>query len=88
MTRQGCDCPICGATEIVDDTLPIDQWRLNVRGHKTVDARGLSWSECLPCRETDGNGWFAIDDDGNVVVEPTRVAALEAYGEEVERIAA
>ncbi len=81
-----CDCPVCGATEIVDKTLPIIDWRWNVRPHKVTDANGLSWSECLICKKTDGNGWFAIDDAGNVIVEPSRIAALEARGEQVERI--
>jgi len=83
-----CDCPICGATELVDGTLPVAEWRWNVRPNKVVDGRGLSWSECLICRKTDGNGWFAINDDGDVIVEPSRIAVLEARGEQVERIEA
>lgn len=83
-----CDCPVCGATELVDGTLPVSEWRWNVRPHKVVDERGLSWSECLICKKTDGNGWFAIDDDGNTIVEPSRIPVLEARGEQVERIEA
>jgi hypothetical protein len=83
-----CDCPVCGATEVVDKTLPVREWRWNVRPHKVTDARGLSWSECLRCKETDGNGWFATNEDGDVVIEPSRIAAIEARGEHVERLPA
>lgn len=82
---SSCDCPICGAKEVEDDTLPIDQWQRNVRAHKVTDARGLSWSECRLCKEMDGNGWFAFEGE-DVVVEPARIAALEARGEMVEQI--
>ncbi|MFZ3482038.1 hypothetical protein [Sphingomonas sp. 3-13AW] len=82
---DGCDCPVCGATEVVDNTLPVREWRINVRAHK-VYIDGLSWSECLLCKASDGDGWFAHDDEGNVVVNPSRIPAIEARGETVERV--
>lgn len=77
-----CDCPICGATELVDKSLPVSEWRWQVRPNK-VEIDGLWWSECLPCKATYGNGWFAIEPDGSVVIDPSRIAAMREAGHDV-----
>lgn len=77
-----CGCPICGSPEVNEAT-----GLLNVRAFKVVCERGLHWSECLVCKEADGNGWFALEDDA-IVIDPDRIAVIEARGHEVERIAA
>lgn len=53
-------CPCCGCGEVVDNTLPIAQQRLNIRGYK-IEKDGRWWSECLPCKT-----WFT--DDGYVSI--------------------
>jgi hypothetical protein len=41
-------CPHCGATEVVDCTLPVKEWRFQIRAFR-VDAS----SHCLKC-----DNWF------------------------------
>lgn len=52
-------CPRCGAKEVKDNTLPIDQWVFQIKAYR-VD----NWSKCLICEAAGINDcWF--DDDGN-----------------------
>ena len=86
IVKDSCDCPICGAPEVANKNAPVKEWRFNVRAFKVIDAQGRAWSECLICRETDGNGWFSLDEEENVTVEPSRIPALEARGKTVEKV--
>ncbi len=52
-TEKMC-CPRCGSPEVVDDTLPVDQWRFNIRAFRVDD-----WSECLVCKANgERKCWF------------------------------
>lgn len=47
-------CPRCGSTEVVDSTLPIDNWTFNIRAFRVDD-----YSECLVCkRNGHADCWF------------------------------
>ena len=53
-------CPRCGAKEVEDNTLPIAQWKWNIRAYKVTDAEGRNYSQCLRCKEAGApnEGWF------------------------------
>lgn len=53
-------CPNCGAPEVEDRTLPVEQWRFNIRAFRVDD-----WSECRKC-----GCWF--DQAGNIEPQGTR----------------
>ena len=51
---EGLTCANCGAPEVEDETLPVDQWRFNIRAFRVDD-----WSECRKC-----GCWFDLQ--GNI----------------------
>lgn len=56
--RDCPDCPICGATELNEET-----GMLNIRAFKQRDENGVWWSECLRCKDQkdiipEFTGWF------------------------------
>jgi ribosomal protein S27AE len=53
-------CPRCGAEEVEDSTLPVKEWRFNIRAYKVSDDKGVWWSQCMVCAEAGekGKGWF------------------------------
>jgi len=54
IVTEGLDCPNCGAPEVEDESLPVDQWKFNIRAYRVDD-----WSECRKC-----GCWF--DMEGNI----------------------
>lgn len=86
ITVKSVQCPVCGSPEIDPATahLPAMEQKLLIRGFKVGDEHGW-WSECLVCKEDHGNGWWCDAEDGSAIIEPSRIAALEAKGFTVER---
>lgn len=41
---DGLTCPKCGAKEIEDNSLPVDEWVFNIRAFRVDD-----WSNCNKC---------------------------------------
>jgi hypothetical protein len=75
MAGINCDCPVCGASEVNEET-----GLLNVRGLK-VEHSGLWWSECLRCKEKHGDGWWAYEDDHVVLSVPLAMSVIAEGGE-------
>lgn len=49
-------CPRCGATEVKDNTLPIDQWVWQIKAFRVDD-----WSKCLVCADAGiKECWFNL----------------------------
>ena len=66
-------CPCCGTAEVEDNTLPVNQWKWNIRPNK-VENNGIWWSQCLLC-----NVWFGSD--GHVdITEKADPAMRERLG--------
>lgn len=66
-------CPCCGTAEVEDNTLPVREWKWNIRPNK-VENNGVWWSECLLCKV-----WFGSDDHVEVS-EKTSPAIREKFG--------
>lgn len=50
-------CPRCKSPEVVDNTLPVDEWVFNIRAFRVDD-----WSECLVCkRNGEERCWFNLN---------------------------
>ena len=58
VVTQSLICPHCGAKEVEDETLPVKEWRFNIRAYKVCDDQGTWWSKCLKCIEAGKDGWF------------------------------
>lgn len=66
-------CPCCGCAEVEDTTLPVLQWKWQIRPNK-VENGGVWWSECLLCKVWFGsNGHFTID-------SKTKLEVMERLG--------
>lgn len=66
-------CPTCQRGEVEDNTLPVSEWRWNIRPNK-VENKGVWWHNCLHCKT-----WF--DDHGHVEVgEQTDPVIRKEYG--------
>lgn len=48
-------CPCCGAGEVEDNSLPVHQWKWQIRPNR-IESGGIWWSECLICKI-----WFGGD---------------------------
>jgi hypothetical protein len=66
-------CPCCGTAEVEDTSLPVMQWKWNIRPNK-VESGGVWWSECLLCHI-----WFGSDGHFDVT-DKTDPAMRERLG--------
>lgn len=57
ITIKTVTCPRCKCEEVEDNSLPIMQQKLQIRGFK-VHHSGSWWSQCLLCKAAGLPSWF------------------------------
>lgn len=70
-------CPCCGASEVENTSLPVDQWKWQIRPNR-VESAGVWWSECLICKIWFGGDYVEVS-------EKTTEQARDILGIEPDR---